>query len=185
MDATKTEKVVWGICLYLGAAYLVLGLLGFFAWQQSDVFGLVGWSWKDSSAVTFRRIIYSLCAGGLGAMSYSFWQLFEHYCRKGDFDSIWAIWYLFSPISGSLLGIATYATVAGGLLVLGESITLRSNWALFALCYLGGFGAKRVLRKLHTVAGQIFQEAEKVEAEKEVADNTRSAAMAPSRVSSA
>jgi len=102
-----------------------------------------------------------LCAGGLGAISYSFWKLFRYYCVLKKFESVWTIWYVFGPISGSLIGIATYAVVVGGLLVLGESITLRSNWAIFALSFLSGFSAKRVLRKLHDIAGQIFQEAKK------------------------
>lgn len=76
-----------------------------------------------------------------------------------EFESVWTIWYVFGPISGSLVGIATYAVVIGGLLVLGESIALRSNWALFALSFLSGFSAKRVLRWLHAIAGQIFQRA--------------------------
>jgi len=75
------------------------------------------------------------------------------------FESVWTIWHVFGPISGSLVGIATYAVVVCGLLVLGESITLRSNWAIFALSFLSGFSAKRVLRKLHAIAEQIFQRA--------------------------
>lgn len=162
MGQTKKE-IVWGICFYLSVVYLVLGVLCFFAWQRSNVFSWIGWSWDHPNARTVQRIIYALCAGGLGGTSYCFWQLFEHYCRAKDFDSIWAIWYFFGPISGSLLGIATYAVIVGGLLVLGESITLRSNWALFALSFLSGFGSKRVLRKLHAIAGEIFQEEEKEE----------------------
>lgn len=157
----KQKRLVWGICFYLSAAYLFFGLTCYFAWQRSNVFGAIGWSWDHPRAESFQTVTYSLCAGGLGAISYSFWMLFRYYCTLKNFDSIWTIWYVFGPISGSLLGIATYAVVVGGLLVLGESVTLRSNWAIFALSFLTGFSAKRVLRKLHAIAAQIFLEAKK------------------------
>jgi hypothetical protein len=152
--------LVWGICFYLSVAYLIFGFICYLAWQRSNLFGVIGWSWADLRARTFQSVIYSLCAGGLGATSYGFWKLFKHYCSLKNFDSIWTIWQIFGPISGSLLGIATYAVVAGGLLVLGEGITLRSNWAIFALSFISGFYAKGVLRKLHAIAEQVFQKAE-------------------------
>ena len=40
-------------------------------------------------------------------------------------------------------------------------MTLQNNWALFALCYLAGFSAKRVLLKLNSIAEEIFQKTEK------------------------
>ena len=158
---SEQKWLVWGICFYLSAASLFFGGICYLAWQRSNVFGAIGWIWDDPRAETFQTVIYSLCGGGLGAISYSFWQLFRHYCALKKFESIWTIWYVFGPVSGSLVGVATYAVVVGGLLVLGESIALRSNWAIFALSFLSGFSAKRVLRKLHAIAGQIFQEAEK------------------------
>ena len=161
MGVSENQKwLVWGLCLYLSAAYLIFGFICYLAWQRSNVFGVIGWSWDDPRAKTFQSVIYSLCAGGLGATSYTFWKLFHYYCRLRNFDSAWTIWHIFGPISGSLLGVATYAVVAGGLLVLGESITLRSNWAIFALSFLSGFYAKGVLRKLNAIAGQIFQKPE-------------------------
>jgi len=155
----KSKRLVWGICFYLCAAYLFFGFTCLLAWQRSDFFAVIGWSWNHPSAGIFQKVMYSLCAGGLGAISYSFWQLFSHYCTSKDFDSSWTIWYVFGPVTGSLLGIATYSVVVGGLLVLGESGDLRSSWAIFALSFLTGFSAKSVLRKLHAIAGQIFQEA--------------------------
>ena len=128
--------------------------------MRSDIFSAIGWSWNHSGAETFQRVIYSFCAGGLGATSYCFWKLFHYYCVERDFKPIWTIWYFFGLVSGSLLGIATYAVIMGGLLVLGESVTLRSNWAIFAISFLTGFSGKRVLRMLHALAGVIFKEAE-------------------------
>lgn len=159
----QTRGLVWGICLYLSVVYVFLGFLCFLAWQRSDILAIAGWTWDNPGAETLQRVIYSVCAGGLGAISYSFWQLFSYYCGSKKFDSSWTIWYVFAPVSGSLLGIATFAVVVGGLLVLGESVALRSNWAIFALSFLTGFSAKRVLRKLHAIAGQLFQEAKKTE----------------------
>ncbi len=153
------RQLAWLICFYLCAVYIFFGLVCFLVWQRSSFFDMMGWSWDQAGAESLQKIIYSLCAGALGATSYGFWKLFHHYCNK-TFDSAWTIWYIFGPVSGSLLGIATYAVVVGGLLVLGESVTLRSNWAIFALSFLTGFSAKRVLRKLHAIAGQVFQEAQ-------------------------
>jgi hypothetical protein len=90
-----------------------------------------------------------------------FWNLFSHYCGSEDFDSKWNIWYVFGPVSGSFLGIATYAVVIGGLLVLGGSISLENNWALFAVCFLADFSARRVLWKLNSIAEELFQKTEK------------------------
>jgi len=163
-EEQKTRRLVWGISFYLSFVYLFLGAACYLVWQRSSVFGAIGWSWDRPDAEILQIVIYSLCAGGLGATSYSFWQLFHYYCSLKKFDPTWTIWYIFGPISGSLLGIATYAVVVGGLLVLGESVALRSNWAIFALSFLTGFSGKRVLRKLHAIAGQIFQEAEKTTA---------------------
>jgi len=158
----KQNRLVWSICFYLSFVYFALGLTGYLAWQQSEAFSVIGWSWDNPNAGMFQAIVFSLCAGGLGAVSYGFWMLFRHHCVLKKFDSIWIIWYVFGPVSGSLLGIATYAVVVGGLLVLGENISLRSNWAIFALSFLAGFSAKRILRKLHAVAGKVFeQETEK------------------------
>jgi predicted RNA-binding Zn-ribbon protein involved in translation (DUF1610 family) len=156
----KERQLVWAICFYLVAVYIFFGITCFLVWDRSGLFQVIGWSWDHPGSENLQKILYSLCAGALGATSYSFWQLFHFYCSLKKFDSAWTVWYIFGPISGSLLGIATYSVVVGGLLVLGESVTLRSNWAIFALSFLTGFSAKRVLRKLHAIAGQIFQEAE-------------------------
>lgn len=158
MSNGKKSQKAWIICFYLCIVYFLFGLLCFLAWQRSELLEVIGWSWTNQGAETLQKIIYSICAGALGATSYGFWKLFHHYCNN-TFDSKWTIWYIFGPISGSLLGIATYAVVVGGLLVFGESVTVKSSWAIFALSFLTGFSAKRVLRKLHAIAGQIFQEA--------------------------
>lgn len=158
MSDGKNSKKAWVIGFYLCIVYFLFGLLCFLAWQRSGLLEVIGWSWTNPGAETLQKIIYSICAGALGATSYGFWKLFHHYCNN-TFDPKWTIWYIFGPISGSLLGIATYAVVVGGLLVFGESVTVKSSWAIFALSFLTGFSAKRVLRKLHTIAGQIFQEA--------------------------
>jgi hypothetical protein len=136
-------------------------LLCFLAWQKSSVFNWLGINWNAANAETFRRMIFALCGGAIGGISYSLWQLFEHYCRAKDFESAWTIWYIFGPINGGILGLATYAVILGGLLVLGSSVDLRSSWALFALAFVAGFGSKRVLRKLHAINGEIFQKESK------------------------
>lgn len=156
------KQLVWGICFYLSVIYILFGLSCFLVWQRSSVFEVIGWSWDHPGSENLQKVIYSLCAGTLGATSYSFWQLFRYYCHLKKFDSSWTVWYIFGPISGGLLGIATYAVVVGGLLVLGESVTLRSNWAVFALSFLAGFSGKRVLRKIHAIAGQVFQEVQEL-----------------------
>ena len=157
-NVNKKGGTAWMLCFYLCIVYLLFGLLCFLAWQRSEMLEVLGWSWTNTGAETLQKIIYSMCAGALGATSYSFWKLFHFYC-KGNFDSKWTIWYIFGPISGSLLGIGTYAVVVGGLLLFGESIEIKSSWAIFALSFLTGFSAKRVLRKLNAIAGQLFQEA--------------------------
>jgi hypothetical protein len=157
-NKTINKNTPWLICFYLCAVYIFFGVLCFLVWQRSELFEVIGWSWSNSGAESLQKVLYSLCAGALGAAAYGFWKLFHHHCSANNFDSKWIVWYIFGPISGSLLGIATYAIVVGGLLVLGESITLRSNWAIFALSFLTGFSAKRVLRKIHAIAGQVFQE---------------------------
>jgi magnesium-transporting ATPase (P-type) len=151
------KSAVWGICFYLVVAFVFFGFLCFFAWQKSDVFTWVGINWDATNAETFRRIIFALCGGAIGGVSYSLWQLFEHFCRAKDFESVWTIWYIFGPVNGAILGLATYAVILGGLLVLGSDMDLRSSWALFALAFVAGFGSKRVLRKLHAINGEIFQ----------------------------
>lgn len=153
----KNKSTVWGICFYLVVAFVFFGFLCFFAWQKSDVFTWVGINWDAANAETFRRIIFALCGGAIGGVSYSLWQLFEHFCRAKDFESVWTIWYIFGPVNGAILGLATYAVILGGLLVLGSDMDLRSSWALFALAFVAGFGSKRVLRKLHAINGEIFQ----------------------------
>ena len=149
--------LVWGLGFYLCFAYLIFGLVCYLAWQRSELFYVIGWSWSHPQAETFQRLIYSLCAGGLGAVSYNLWGLFYHYCDQEDFKSVYNIWYVLGPVSGSLLGIATYSIIIGGLFVLGESVTLRSNWAIFALCYITGFGSIKVHRKLNAIANEIFK----------------------------
>ncbi|PVX26310.1 MAG: hypothetical protein CW691_01815 [Candidatus Bathyarchaeum sp.] len=149
-------KHVWIICLYFTAVYFLLGLLCFFVWNQSSIFEIFGWSWSNPSYESFQNVLYSVSAGGLGATSYGFWKLFKYYCSC-NFDPKWIVWYVFSPVSGSLLGIGTYAVVVGGLLVFGDTVTVTSSWAIFALSFLVGFSAKRVLEKLHSIAGQLFE----------------------------
>ena len=150
---------MWGICFYLCGAFFLFSFICYSAWMRSDFFNVVGWSWENKGAVTFQRVMYSFCGGGLGAVSYGFWKLFKYYCGKGKFNPKWTVWYIFGMASGSLLGIATYAVVMGGFLLLGENISLRSSWAIFALSFLTGFSGKRVLRMLHALAGVIFKEA--------------------------
>lgn len=157
----SNKATVWGICFYLVVIFVLFGLLCFLAWQKSTVFNWLGINWNAANAETFRRMIFALCGGAIGGISYSLWQLFEHYCRAKDFESAWTIWYIFGPINGGILGLATYAVILGGLLVLGSSVDLRSSWALFALAFVAGFGSKRVLRKLHAINGEIFQKESK------------------------
>lgn len=132
--------------------------------RGSDIFSIIVWSWEDPVSSTFKQVLYAIAAGGLGGISYCFWNIFRYY-RENEFDPIWSIWHVFGPIHGSLLGIATYAMVVGGLLVLEEIMALRSNWAIFALSFLTGFSSKRVPRKIYAIAGQLFQEAEPQKAE--------------------
>jgi hypothetical protein len=141
---------VLAICLFL--IFLVYA-----AWQRSTIFNFIGLNWNIPNAPTFQRAIYAVGAGGLGGATFSLWSLLDHYCRKKDFDEKWNLWYIFTPISGSLIGIATFAVIIGGLLVLGGSLTLENNWAVFALCYVAGFSSKRVLWKLDSIAEEIFQ----------------------------
>lgn len=160
----RTQYRVYFIALYLTAVFIFFGLLCFLTWKKTDIFSVFGWSWTDPSIKvdpkTFQLVIYSMCAGGIGSVSYSLWGLYEHYCRKGNFDSIWTVWYMFGPYSGSIAGIATYALIVGGLFILGEDISLKGTWSIFALTFLTGFSTKRALRKLHTIAGRIFEKAE-------------------------
>ena len=153
----KVRQLVWTLCIYLSIIYAIFGFLCYCAWRESNIFSIIGWSWEEPISSTFKQVIYAITAGGLGGTSYCFWNIFKYYCKENSFDPIWSIWYVFGPIHGSLLGVATYALVVGGLLVLGESVALRSNWAIFALSFLTGFSSKRVLRKIHAIAGQIFQ----------------------------
>jgi hypothetical protein len=160
----RTQNHVYGLAAYLTFLFILFGLLCYFTWIKSDIFSVFGWNWTNPSLnvnpKTFQLILYSIGAGGIGSVSYSLWGLFEHYCRKGDFDSIWTVWYLFGPFSGSIAGIATYAVIIGGLFILGEDISLKSTWSMFAFAFLTGFSTKRALRKMHTIAGHIFEKAE-------------------------
>ena len=175
----KTLRIVFFIAIYLSLAFLISGLLTFSAWTESDLFAIVGWDWNQTrpsiaennssepSEVqaqfpqndpnTFKVVIYSLSAGAFGAIAYALWGLVEHYCRFKDFDSIWGVWYLVAPISGAITGLSTYAVIVGGLFILGDETPISSNWSLFALTFLAGFSTKKVIRKLRTIAGDIFE----------------------------
>jgi hypothetical protein len=150
------KTAVWSISVYLLFLFLFLGIVTFLTWQKSSAFSIIGFDWNTSNGQTFQRVIYALCAGGFGGITFTIWSLLEHYCRKNNFAQNWKLWYILTPISGSLIGIATYAVIVGGLLVLGGT-SLENNWAVFALCYLAGYSSKRVLWKLDSVAEELFQ----------------------------
>lgn len=156
-ELTKEIAVSVLLILYL----FIFSLLTVFAWKStlSSYFGLIA---DNNTQLTFlKSIVYAMCAGGLGSTTYCI-RSFYFYSIKGVFDfDRFKWWYLFRPLVGTILALAVYVVIKGGIVAFGTSLgtTGRSaNIALFGVSYLAGFGTEQVVEWLRRASKSIFGE---------------------------
>jgi len=157
--AAKHDKSRWwkeGAVAGILAVYSFVFLLVLFLAWQGGVLGVLG---VDGVRASFlQTAIYVLCAGGLGSTTYCI-RAFYYYTIKDDFlfeTYFW--WYVFRPLSGIILAVAAFALTKGGVVVFGGSSasTSASNYALFGMAYLAGFGTEQVLERLRVASKAVF-----------------------------
>jgi hypothetical protein len=97
-------------------------------------------------------------SGIIGACVYLFYSIADHVAAKGDFDKIWAAWYLLRPPLGAGLALVVSFLIRAGLFTAGSSLTSLNLLGLAAISALAGIFAEHVIRTLKHVADSIFEE---------------------------
>jgi len=156
-ELTKEMVVAFLMILYL----FIFSLLIVFAWKSTPA-KFFGWIAGNDKQLPFvKTIVYVMCAGGLGSTTYCI-RSFYFYSIKGVFDfDRFKWWYLFRPLTGTILALAVYVMIKGGIIAFGDGITTdgyRQNLSLFGVSYLAGFGTEQVVEWLRRASKSIFGE---------------------------
>ncbi len=79
--------------------------------------------------------------GGLGGVTGAMYALWRHIAREQDFDPQYTIWYLTSPIMGTVLGAFAFLAIQAGLfsLTAGTESRINSAAVVFLLAWMSGF----------------------------------------------
>lgn len=156
-ELTKEIAVSVLLILYL----FIFSLLTVFAWKStlSSYLGLIA---DNDTQLTFvKSIVYAMCAGGLGSTTYCIRSFYSN-SIKGIFDfDRFKWWYFFRPLVGTILALAVYVVIKGGIGALGTGFDTTgpiSNLTLFGVSYLAGFGTEQVVEWLIRASKSIFGE---------------------------
>jgi predicted kinase len=148
------------LLIFYLTAFLSVSILAWRAGPSSFLASLL--PGKDLNQLPFlKTILYVFCAGGLGSTTYCIRALYHYYILGAfDFDRFkW--WYLFRPLTGSVLAISSFAIVKGGVVALGAGGSLpisSANLAWFGVAYLSGFGVEQVIEWLRRASKSVFGE---------------------------
>jgi predicted kinase len=156
----EKELAVVGLLAFYLFAFLAMCTLTWRAGQSSFLASFAPDS--DPGRLPFlKTMIYTCAAGGLGSTTYCIRALY-HYYIKGSFDfDRFKWWYLFRPLTGSVLAISSFAIVQGGVVALGATgagHVPSANLAWFGVAYLAGFGTEQVIEWLRRASKSLFGE---------------------------
>lgn len=118
-------------------------------------------SFQYSGQNTLKFAALAMAAGSLGSTVYCV-RAFYSYHIAGKFDFyryIW--WYVFRPITGSLLALALFALMQSQIIILASSeITedFQSLATIFAISFLAGFSTEQVVERLRKASKALFGE---------------------------
>ncbi len=150
--------------LFLGAL-----LASWQGWLLRQILG------DGSRLPLLQSAAYVICAGGLGSTTYCI-RAFYYYTIKHDFlfdTYFW--WYLFRPIFGAILAVAAFCLTKGGIAAFGGGTASSggTNFALFGMGYLAGFGSEQVVERLRLASKAAFGIEKSLGNEKQRADGDR------------
>lgn len=148
--------------VYAGAllmSYLaVFALVAFVSWQAvpGSLFSALG---PSQRLELLRTVFLVSCAGGLGGTTYCIRALY-HYYIKGEFDfDRYKWWLVFRPVTGSVLALAVFALVQGGVAAVGAPPSpSHANLAWFGFGYMTGFSTEQVIEWLRRGSKSVFGE---------------------------
>jgi hypothetical protein len=152
-DGLQERKVAWIVVysIIFAVAFVILPIVTYFRATDPII----------------KILVYVACSGGIGGLLYSIMGFTYHF-EQADFDVdkyFW--WYIYRPITASLLGVFLFFLVAGGLMALsGDTATIpdltsgyTAKTAMFycALSFLAGWSTNKVIGKLDSLTTVIFQ----------------------------
>ncbi len=136
----------WSLVAYEAVFMLVVALAWVFGERIQDSF-LAGGAPEWAVAPW-----YAMLAGASGGVFGAFWALYKHIANDQDFDRQHTMWYIGSPITGGLAGIAIFFLSHAGALSMGltnsggtQAGLVDPNWFLWVVALLAGFKQNVVL----------------------------------------
>jgi hypothetical protein len=107
---------------------------------------------------SIKPLSYTIAGGGIGAVLISMQGLHQYAGVTRTFQASFSGSYLLGPWAATMLALAAYALIKGGILVFGGGGDegAASNFAYLALGILTGYGWSNVLRRMSTAAGELF-----------------------------
>ena len=108
-----------------------------------------------------KLALLAMAAGSLGSSVYCTRAFYSYYIA-GKFDfSRFVWWYVFRPITGSLLALTLFALMQSQITILASSeITenFQSLATIFSISFLAGFSTEQVVERLRKASKALFGE---------------------------
>ncbi len=139
LHAMKGEAIYLVVLMVLAFCAIIANYKGFFAWAL-DV--------DPADIQTIKRIIYCLCAGLLGGVTFSI-KIFYRAVARGLWNYDRKFWRIFSPI------ISLSVTSVVAVFMLDDIVNSHVYWT-YTIGYFAGYFSETAVGKMYDIAVVLF-----------------------------